>query len=141
MADQGVYDPLIEMVPPEARGKLEPAEIFHEILVHRWYLSERAGHEVDIFETARDYIEQRAGRQARRGDDAADPGDVRPGRVPEEDEDDEDDADRVRRCRFPASPRGWKATRGGQASRLRPITIRWIWLVPSKIWVTLASRK
>ena len=44
------------MVPPEARGKLEPAEIYHEILVHRWYLSERAGHEVDIFETARDYI-------------------------------------------------------------------------------------
>jgi hypothetical protein len=25
--------------------------------VHRWYLSERAGHEVDIFETARDYID------------------------------------------------------------------------------------
>ena len=43
--------------PAEARGKLEPAEIFHEILVHRWYLSERAGHEVDIFETARDYID------------------------------------------------------------------------------------
>ena len=40
------------MVPPEARGKLEPAEIFHEILEHRWYLSERAGHEVDIFDTA-----------------------------------------------------------------------------------------
>jgi len=45
------------MVPAEARGKLEPAEIFHEILVHRWYLSERAGHEVGIFETARDYID------------------------------------------------------------------------------------
>ena len=45
------------MVPPAARGKLEPAEIFHEILVHRWYLSERAGHEISIFETARDYID------------------------------------------------------------------------------------
>jgi hypothetical protein len=45
------------MVPAEARGKLEPAEIFHEILVHRWYLSERAGREVGIFETARDYID------------------------------------------------------------------------------------
>jgi hypothetical protein len=51
-----IYDPIIAMVPPEARGKLEPAEIFHEILVHRWYLSERAGAAVDIFETARDYI-------------------------------------------------------------------------------------
>jgi len=45
------------MVPAAARGKLEPAEIFHEILVHRWYLSERAGQEVGIFETARDYID------------------------------------------------------------------------------------
>ncbi|MBB3042158.1 DUF4032 domain-containing protein [Nocardioides soli] len=52
-----IYDPIMAMVPPAARGKLEPAEIFHEILVHRWYLSERAGHEVGIFETARDYID------------------------------------------------------------------------------------
>ena len=44
------------MVPRELRGRLEPAELFHEVLVHRWFLSERAGHEVDIFETARDYI-------------------------------------------------------------------------------------
>jgi hypothetical protein len=46
----------MQMVPPEARGKLEPAELFHEILVHRWYLSERAGREVHIFEAAQDYI-------------------------------------------------------------------------------------
>jgi len=52
-----IYEPIIAMVPPEARGKLEPAEIFHEILVHRWLLSERAGHEIDIFEVARDYIQ------------------------------------------------------------------------------------
>jgi hypothetical protein len=52
-----VYEPVIALVPPEARGKLEPAEIFHEILVHRWYLSEQAGHEVNIFDTARDYID------------------------------------------------------------------------------------
>ncbi|PVG84588.1 DUF4032 domain-containing protein [Nocardioides gansuensis] len=51
-----VYEPLIEMVPLEARGKLEPAEVFHEILVHRWYLSERAGQGVDTFDAARDYI-------------------------------------------------------------------------------------
>jgi hypothetical protein len=52
-----IYEPIMAMVPPEARGKLEPAEIFHEILVHRWYLSERAGQEVGIFDTARDYID------------------------------------------------------------------------------------
>jgi hypothetical protein len=53
-----VFEPIMAMVPAEARGKLEPAEIFHEILVHRWYLSERAGQEVGIFETARDYIDR-----------------------------------------------------------------------------------
>ena len=52
-----IFEPVMAMVPPEARGKLEPAEVFHEMLVHRWYLSERAGHEVDIVETARDYID------------------------------------------------------------------------------------
>ena len=52
-----IYEPIMAMIPPKARGKLEPAEVFHEILVHRWYLSERAGHEVGILETARDYID------------------------------------------------------------------------------------
>ncbi|ANH38298.1 Lipopolysaccharide kinase (Kdo/WaaP) family protein [Nocardioides dokdonensis FR1436] len=52
-----VYEPLTAMIPPESRGKLEPAEFFHEVLVHRWYLSERAERPVDIFDTARDYID------------------------------------------------------------------------------------
>jgi hypothetical protein len=52
-----IFEPIMAMVPAELRGKLEPAEIFHEILVHRWYLSEQAGAEVGIFDTARDYID------------------------------------------------------------------------------------
>ena len=52
-----IYEPIMALVPKELRGKLEPAEIYHEILEHRWFLSERAGHEVDLFETARDYID------------------------------------------------------------------------------------
>ncbi len=52
-----VYEPILSMVPREMRGKLEPAEIFHEILEHRWYLSEKAGHEVDLMEVARSYID------------------------------------------------------------------------------------
>lgn len=53
-----VYEPLTAMIPASARGKLEPAEFFHEVLVHRWYLSEQAGHEVDIFKSAADYVER-----------------------------------------------------------------------------------
>jgi hypothetical protein len=52
-----VYEPIMRMIPADARGKLEPAEVFHEILEHRWYLSERAGQQVGIFDTARDYID------------------------------------------------------------------------------------
>ena len=52
-----IYEPIIQMVPAESRGKLEPAEIFHEILEHRWLLAEQAGHDIDIFEVARDYID------------------------------------------------------------------------------------
>lgn len=51
-----IYEPLAALIPEDAAGRLEPAEFFHEVLVHRWYLSERAGREVDLFETARDYI-------------------------------------------------------------------------------------
>jgi len=37
---------------------------------------------------------------------------------------------------------GWvQPFRYGYLRRSRPMTMRWIWLVPSKIWVTLASRK
>ena len=52
-----VYEPITAMVPVEMRGKLEPAEVFHEILEHRWFLSEQAGHPVRTREAARSYID------------------------------------------------------------------------------------
>jgi hypothetical protein len=51
-----VYEPIIRMIPPEMRGRLEPAEVFHEILEHRWYLAERAGEELDLFDVAKAYF-------------------------------------------------------------------------------------
>jgi hypothetical protein len=52
-----IYEPITRTVPPELRSKLEPAELFHELLEHRWYLSERAGHDVPIEEAVRDYVD------------------------------------------------------------------------------------
>jgi hypothetical protein len=49
-------------VPAELRGRLEPAEVFHQILEHRWLLSERADREIDIFATADDYFDTILGR-------------------------------------------------------------------------------
>ena len=50
------FEPVVNSVPQEMRGKLEPAELYHEVLEHRWYLSERAGQEVDANEAAQSYI-------------------------------------------------------------------------------------
>src|SRR3954452_2212154 len=33
-----VYQPVIDAVPPELTGRLAPAEVFHEVLEHRWFL-------------------------------------------------------------------------------------------------------
>jgi uncharacterized protein DUF4032 len=51
-----IYEPVRALIPPDATGKLEPAEVFHEVLAHRWYLAEQAGHDIDTFDAATDYI-------------------------------------------------------------------------------------
>jgi hypothetical protein len=61
------YEPVVAMIPQDLRGRLEPAEVYHEILEHRWYLSEQAGREADLFESARDYF---ASQLARRPEEA-----------------------------------------------------------------------
>jgi hypothetical protein len=48
---------VVRAVPTELRGKLEGPEIYHEVLEHRWYLSEQRGHEVDIDVAARSYVD------------------------------------------------------------------------------------
>jgi hypothetical protein len=53
-----VYDPVLAAVPEGLRDRLAPAEIFHEILEHRWYMSERAGRDVGTTAAARSYFER-----------------------------------------------------------------------------------
>jgi hypothetical protein len=55
---QKCFEPVIHAVPRGLRGKLEPAELFHEVLVHRWYLSEHRSHDVGLAEAVRSYIDQ-----------------------------------------------------------------------------------
>jgi tRNA A-37 threonylcarbamoyl transferase component Bud32 len=52
-----IFEPTVALVPPALRGKLEPAELFHEVLEHRWFLSESAGKEVALEEATRAYVE------------------------------------------------------------------------------------
>jgi hypothetical protein len=51
-----VYEPILEQVPPELRGRLEPAELFHQLLEHRWFLSEAHGREVSNEEALRSLL-------------------------------------------------------------------------------------
>ena len=53
----GVFEPTIQAVPRNLRRKLEPAQLFHEILDHRWFISERAGRDVPMAEATRSYVE------------------------------------------------------------------------------------
>jgi hypothetical protein len=51
-----VFETVVDAVPRSMRRKLEPAEIFHEVLENRWYLSERAGHDVPLTDAVGDYV-------------------------------------------------------------------------------------
>ena len=52
-----VYEPTIDAVPAALRQKLEPAELFHQVLDHRWFLSQSSGREVSTTEAARSFYE------------------------------------------------------------------------------------
>jgi uncharacterized protein DUF4032 len=51
-----VYDRVMAMVPADLDDRLAPAEVFHEILEHRWFLSEQAGTDVGTTAAAQAYI-------------------------------------------------------------------------------------
>jgi hypothetical protein len=53
-----IYDPVIAAIPAGLRGRLAPAEVFHEVLEHRWYMSEAAGRDVGTTAATRAYVEQ-----------------------------------------------------------------------------------
>lgn len=50
------FDPVMRVIPRDLRDKLEAAEVYHEVLEHRWLLSERAGHDVGLIKAATDYV-------------------------------------------------------------------------------------
>jgi hypothetical protein len=54
---EDVYDPVITSIPEGLRGRLPPPEIFHEILEHRWYLSETLGRDVGTTAAAQSYFD------------------------------------------------------------------------------------
>ena len=73
-----VYEPTVEAIPAELQARLEPAEVFHHLLEHRYYLSERQGRGVPTSEALDDYVatvlaSQPAERQLQVGDPSGPP--------------------------------------------------------------------
>ena len=51
------YEPVVTAIPKDLAGRLEPAEIYHQVLEHRWYVSENQQRDVPIDEAVHSYIE------------------------------------------------------------------------------------
>jgi tRNA A-37 threonylcarbamoyl transferase component Bud32 len=52
-----VFEPAIAAVPAELQPKRAAAELYHELLEHRWFLSERAGKDVGMAAATASYVD------------------------------------------------------------------------------------
>jgi Domain of unknown function (DUF4032)/Lipopolysaccharide kinase (Kdo/WaaP) family len=51
-----VFEPVARAVPAELRGKLEPTELFVQVIEHRWRLSEESGRDVGLAPAVQSYL-------------------------------------------------------------------------------------
>ena len=51
-----VFYAVVRSVPEDLKGRIEDAQLFHEVLEHRWYLGEKQGHDVGLDNATADYI-------------------------------------------------------------------------------------
>jgi hypothetical protein len=53
-----VFKRVVNQVPDNLKGRVEPAQLFHEVLENRWYLGEKLGRDVGLDFATADYIEK-----------------------------------------------------------------------------------
>ena len=53
-----VFRRVVNQVPDNLKGRVEPAQLFHEVLENRWYLGEKLGRDVGLDFATADYIEK-----------------------------------------------------------------------------------
>ena len=51
-----VFEPVMQQVPDRLRAKREPAQVFHELLDYRWYMSQREHRDVPLVEAVAGYV-------------------------------------------------------------------------------------
>lgn len=52
-----VFEPVIRAIPKDLKGRLEPAEMFHQLLDHRWYLSQNESRDIPLAEAVTSYVD------------------------------------------------------------------------------------
>ena len=52
-----VFEPVTRAIPKDLKGRLEPAEMFHQMLEHRWFMSQNESREVPLAEAVSKYID------------------------------------------------------------------------------------
>ena len=52
-----VYEPIIGMIPHDLRSRLEPAEVFHQLLEHRYLMAEERGEDITNEAAMEDYLD------------------------------------------------------------------------------------
>jgi hypothetical protein len=52
-----VFEPVVRAIPRDLKGKLEPAEVFHQLLEHRWFMSQKQSRDVPLAEAVAAYID------------------------------------------------------------------------------------
>jgi tRNA A-37 threonylcarbamoyl transferase component Bud32 len=58
-----VFEPTVATVPDTMWARLPAAEVFHQVLEHRWFLSEKAKKDVGIAEAVRAYVDSELPKQ------------------------------------------------------------------------------
>ncbi|MBG6057175.1 hypothetical protein RCH16_000361 [Cryobacterium sp. MP_M5] len=51
-----VFEPVIRAIPRDLKGKLEPAEVFHQLLDHRWFMAQNQGRDIPLAEAVTSYV-------------------------------------------------------------------------------------
>ena len=51
-----VFEPVVKAIPREYSRRLEPAEVFHQVLLHRWELAEKLDRKVPMEEAVNSYV-------------------------------------------------------------------------------------
>jgi hypothetical protein len=52
-----VFEPVVRSIPKDLTRKLEPAEVFHQLLEHRWFMSQQEARDVPLSEALTSYID------------------------------------------------------------------------------------